>query len=260
MVPVGMIAGTAIGAAQLGYGIHQMNQAKKAAAANVMPTYRTPAEEQQMLALAQSRAGQGISDASRQAYMSASDRALNTGINNMLRSGGSANAVSTLVGNTQQQAANMALFDDQVRMQNLQNLQNQLARQSANADKRWQINEYAPWANRSQAIAQNLAAANNAVNAGIGALSSGIIGGASVLGNKVPQQPAQPYQFDTMQVNPIGASSQQQMPTYMPGGYSPTYVTPPNINTDFSGGPFGMLNDDMYRNQVPQFNGITFIQ
>lgn len=182
MIPVALIAGAALGAGQMLYGAAQKRKADAAAKANVMPKYNIPQYEQQALALEESRAGQGMSDAAREAMRANIDRAQGTTIDAMLRSGASPNAIGATAAGTQAQLSQMALYEDKARIENLARLQAQRARMSANMDKEYQINQYAPWANRAQAIAQQQAGAQNMFMSGMNTLQQGLLGVAGTVG------------------------------------------------------------------------------
>lgn len=238
MVPVGLIAGAALGAGQMIYGAAQKRKADAAAKANVMPEYKIPQYEQQALALEESRAGQGMSDAAREALRGNTDRALGTTIDAMLRSGGSANAIGSAAAGAQAQLNQLAVYEDQARIANLSRLQAMRARMSANMDKAYQINQYAPWANRAQAIAQQQAGAQNMFMSGMNTLSQGVLGLAGTVGASGQKPEAVPYMANTPQTI--------DMPPYHP------YP----VGVEAMGQPFGMMNQNI--DNAPVFNGVTW--
>ncbi len=246
MLPVSLIAGAALGAGQLAYGAAQKRKAQRAAAANVMPKYNIAPEEAQMLRQEESMAGQGMSDASREALRANTDRSQGQSIDAILRGGGNPNAISALANNTQTQLNQMAVYDDQARLQNLARLQAARARMSANRDKQYQINDYQPWANKAQAITQQLAGAQNMMTSGLNTASMGILNGIGNLGNKAPQR-----QYYTPQ-----EASMQPMNTDMgaQNAYQPGYTNIPSYEPNMQ--PFGMMNENI--DNTPEWNGFSF--
>lgn len=238
-LPVALLAGAAIGAGQTAWGAIQKEKARKAAAANTMPEYEINSEEKDMLRLAQSQAGQGMSDAAREAMRSNTDRYLGTGIDAILRGGGNANAISGLAGNVQSQVNQMAVYEDQARLKNLESLQAARARMSANKDKAYQINEYQPWANRAQAINEQMRGANNMIQSGINTFGSGLMSSISNMPQRqrAPFMPAQQPQIDPIYAVPPPSSYQQ----YGYQGDGRTMPTPGETN-------------------IPQFNYLSNLQ
>src|SRR6185436_4257285 len=153
----------AVGVGLAIYGAVKKSQAEKKAKANLAnrPNYQALPEDQSELRLAESRAGQGMSDAARQAYQNNADRGLAATTNAIMRGGGDANALGSAYDKYQQGIANQSIYDDQVRLANLTNLSNTYskynARRSAENDKDFQVNKYAPWADRQQLYTQQIA-------------------------------------------------------------------------------------------------------
>lgn len=227
-LPVALLAGAAIGAGQMAYGASLKKKYQREADANKMPEYQINQEERDMMRQAETMAGQGMSDASREAMRSNTDRAMGTSIDAILKGGGNPNAIASLAGNFQNQINQMAVYEDQARLKNLENLQNQRARMSANRDKAYQINQYQPWANRAQAIDQQLTGAQNMMQGGFNTLSAGVLQGISNMPSKqrTPFVPAAQPQID-----PLYASA------------------PPSSYTDYGSRPMPI---PMERN-VPQY-------
>lgn len=177
--------GTLAGIGTMLYGINQKKKAERAAAANVMPTYQSPQEEAYMMALAQSRANSGLSDAARTGYMANANKGLGTTISAIQRGGGDVNTLGGAYANYEQGINKLGLYDEEARLKNLSAVQAMYARQSANRDKEWQINKYQPWANKAQAIAQQLAGSQNLINSGINTGLSGVANlGKSLFANR----------------------------------------------------------------------------
>lgn len=147
------------------------------------PKYQINPEEYDIQNMAESRANQGMGAGARQQLQNNADRNLSTLANAALMGGADANALGQIADNTQQAYNQNAIYDDQVRLQNLSNLQNVWARQSANKDKQWQINDMQPWKDKMTGLNQQLQGANNLFMSGIGMAGSGLMGlGRSIAG------------------------------------------------------------------------------
>jgi hypothetical protein len=131
------------------------------------PKYQINPEEGDIQNLAESRANQGMGAAARQQLQNNADRNLSTLSNAALMGGADANSIGAIADNTQQAYNQNAIYDDQVRLQNLSNLQNVWARQSANRDKQWQLNENQPWKDQMTGLNQQLTGANNLFMSGL---------------------------------------------------------------------------------------------
>lgn len=234
----GLVVTGAIGLGTAIYGAIQKNKAAKLANKNVEPTYTIPQYEADNLSLAESRAGQGMSDASRQQLLNNSNSGLAATEGAILRSGGSANAISGAQDKYQQGLNQMSIYDDQARLGNLANLQSAYTRASAESDKAWQINQYAPWANRAQAIAQQSAAADKTMWAGINSFgkSAGALAGSGSLGGGIPETRDKSDDVDV-----------PKLPTY--GAYG-------SANTSFTdhAAPLWIPDTDIKQQQVPQID------
>lgn len=234
MLPLGLIAGAGLGAAETIYGAIQQNKARKAAAANVMPKYEIPEEEGQSLSLAESMAGQGMSAAARQQLLQNTSNLQGQSIDAILKGGGDANSIANLAGNTQGQLNNTAIYEDKARLQNLSNLQQQRARMSASRDKAWQINSYSPWANRAQSINQQLQGSQNMINQGIGTFGQGVVGGIAGL-----NKPNNPFR-DTSNDQYASAMAPTQNEFFTPSGtsgWNPQEVMVPSYGAGTSNNP-----------------------
>lgn len=186
-----MSLGTAAGLGQMIYGNIQKNKLQKQTDANaaLRPTYNINPEEYQMQALAESRAGSGMSDAARTAYMNDANAGLSNVTSAILKAGGNPNAIGSAYGSYEKGINKLAMYDDEMRMRNLNNVTNAWARMSANRDKEYQVNQYQPWRDRQTALAGQLQGAVNTANAGFNTLGSGLMSIAGRLAdlNQKPQ-------------------------------------------------------------------------
>lgn len=134
-------------------GIAQKAKAKKMARSNKRPTYEIPNAITDNQDLIESRAGQGISDATRRELTQGAERGLTGSIDAILAGGGSVNNIADLYSNYTGSLSKMALIDEEMRTKNMQNLIDQNERLAGEQDKAWQVNVYAPYADKAQAAA-----------------------------------------------------------------------------------------------------------
>lgn len=147
-------AGQAVGGLIQGaVGLVQKGKAKRLARANKRPTYNIQQPILDNQAIAESRAGQGISDATRQTLEQGSQRGLTNSIDAILGGGGSVNNIGDLYGNYQDGISKMALIDEEMRTKNVKNLIDQNTTLAGEQDKAWQVNVFAPYADKAQAAA-----------------------------------------------------------------------------------------------------------
>lgn len=178
-----MVAGL-VGAGEAIYGGIQANKAKKAQAALLAnrPKYQINPEEYDIENQAESQASQGMGAGARQQLQNNTDRGLATNANAILMGGGDANAIGNLADKTQQGYNQNSIYDDQVRLKNLDNLQSAYARMSADKDKQWDINTNQPWKDALTAQTQQRQAGNNMMMSGISSVGSAGAGFAKALG------------------------------------------------------------------------------
>lgn len=143
------------------------------AKARPLYTIKKPVTDNYNLAL--NHADQGLSDESLKNYNDANSRNLTASIDGLIRGGSHLNNVGELYGNNQYGTQRMALTDDEMRARNVQNLMNRGDVLAGEEDKAWQVNTWAPWADRQQALVQKLQNDRNQVSQGI----SNVVGAAA---------------------------------------------------------------------------------
>jgi hypothetical protein len=151
---------TIAAAAQLGAGLVQgvtgaiqKGKAKRMARANKRPVYEIQKPILDNQSLIESRAGQGLSDAALQTYRQSSERGLTSSIDAILAGGGSVNNIADLYSSFEGGISKMSLIDEEMRTRNVQNLITQNNALAGEQEKAWQINVYAPYADKAQAAA-----------------------------------------------------------------------------------------------------------
>lgn len=175
-IGLGLSAITAI------YGGIEGAQAKKAALNNLnnRPQWQPLPEDDNQLNLAESQANQGMGAGARQTLLNNSQNNTSAVTEAALMGGGDANTSANIVDKSQQQLNNLATYDDQARQSHLQTLMgtyNQYANQrQANADKEFQINKYAPWADRQQLYGQQMQSGQNLLMSGLNTFGKGLMG------------------------------------------------------------------------------------
>lgn len=181
------IAAAAIVAAAIGAGVaingaSKKAKAKRAEKANKRPEYNINPEEQQNQNIAESLASQGLTDGTKQYYNQQSERGLTSTIDAVLKGGGDVNNINNSYGAYQDGISRLAVLDDQRHLANLGTLMTQNQRMSDQRDKRWQINEFAPYADKAAANAKQKQDGENEIWKGIGMVGSAVTtyaGGAS---------------------------------------------------------------------------------
>lgn len=173
--------GLGLSAATTIYGAIKQNQANKAAKANLAnrPVYTPLPEDGSELNLAQSQANQGLGAGATQALLNNSQNQSAATNNAILMGGGDANAIAGAAAGQQNSLNNLAVASDTARQQHVNSLlgiYNQYANQrQANADKQFQFNQYAPWADRQQLYSQQNQAAQQLFTSGISSLGKGLM-------------------------------------------------------------------------------------
>lgn len=178
---LGLLLGA--GEAAWGYSEKKKYQGQIDATNANRPKYQINPEENNIVNLAESRANQGMGGAAKQALQNNTDRSIASLSNAALMGGADANSIGNLVDKSQQSYNQNAIYDDTIRLQNLDNLQSSWARMSADRDKAWQLNELNPWKDRMAALSGQLTGANNMFLSGLNMGGSSLMSGVGKLGS-----------------------------------------------------------------------------
>lgn len=154
MAVVAAVVAAAIGAGMIINGASKKAKGARIAAANKRPEYNINPEEQQNLNLTGSLASQGLPDSTKQYYNQQSQRGLTSTIDGILKGGGDVNSINNSYGTYQDGLSKLAVLDDTQRLSNIQAFVAQNQRMSEQRDKAWQINQYAPYADKAAAAAK----------------------------------------------------------------------------------------------------------
>jgi hypothetical protein len=136
------------------------------------------------LALAQNEVSNGMSADARAGYDQETDKDLSASLDAILKGGGSVNNVGEVFDHSQTGRQRFAMMKESVRMNDINNLMSAYNNMGEQSDKQFQFNEWAPWADRSQANAEQEKAGQNMMWSGISGLGSsigGAVGGVSGL-------------------------------------------------------------------------------
>lgn len=203
------------------YGGIKLAQANKLAKQNLAnrPFYQPLAEDDNELNLAESQANQGMGASARQALLNNSQNNTAAVTNAALMGGANPNTLAGIVDKQQQGLNNLAIYDDQARQQHLAGLMGtyrQYANQrQANADKQFQINQWAPWADRQQLYGQQQQAGQNLLNMGLSSFGKSLGGLAGGGNNKTDTTLSE--QDGNGAMSPLPTSGLQTLPTDIGG-------------------------------------------
>lgn len=103
-------------------------------------------------AIEESRASHGLSDSTINNYQEFAQRGLSSSLDAILKGGGSMNNVGNLYGSYGSNERSLAILDDQARANNVRSLVDQNRELGGELDKQWEINKWAPWADKMQAL------------------------------------------------------------------------------------------------------------
>lgn len=231
---VALIAAGVVAAGTIAYGAIEKSKAKKQQAALLAsrPKYTIPQSETDIQNLAESRANQGMGAGARQQLQNNADRALSTSTNAALMGGGDANSIGNIVDKSTNAYSQNAIYDDQQRLKNLDMLQTTWARNTANQDKQWDINNNQPWKDQTTANSQDLQYANGVINQGIGSLGKAASGAAGAIGSGGGASSGMGYS-PTPTNAPV--SGPVQMPTNIPYQQVQPVQMPDNMGSYWGG-------------------------
>lgn len=186
--PAGMIIGGTLGLAQTVSSLINAGKTKEIAKQlersrpkrEISPLYG------QNLSLAESELAGGMSTAAERAYASQLDKSTAASLSALLKGGGDVNSVGDVFASGEEGRQRLAMLNDQLRLNQINNVVKARGMMAEEADKNFLFNDYAPWADKSQANAE----ARKAANAGIWSGLSTVAGaGMNYFSNKLPKMP-----------------------------------------------------------------------
>jgi hypothetical protein len=174
MVPALVQGG--IGLLQSGIGIAQKIKAAKLAKRNVRPELEDNAYIDDMYTLTASQAGQGLSDATKQSFLTNIDRNVSSGIDAVLRGGGSVNNIGDLIDSGNSAVREMAWADQQVRARNTSQFITAIQAKADEDRDQFFLNELAPFQDRAQMISELSKQGMDNIFKGVNTMGSAAIG------------------------------------------------------------------------------------
>lgn len=168
------IQGT-LGIAQLVSNLIKSGEAKSEAARleKTRPKYKISPLVGEDLALAESDLGTGgLSANSKNAYEELNNRQFSSSLSAILRGGGSVNNVADVFDASEAGRLRLAELNDEMRLQKVNNLVR--ARRYANdeRDKEFEFNQWMPWSDKSQAVAEARRGSESGIWSGLGTIGS----------------------------------------------------------------------------------------
>lgn len=164
-----------LGAAQIATGFVNKGKAKREAKelAASRPDYEVSPYYQENLDLAESElAGGGLSSRAETAYNNLNNQQFASSINAILKGGGSVNNIGEVYGANEQGRQRLALLNDQMRLSHIERLMRAREMKAGEDEKAWQINKFAPWQDKAQAVAGARQGADQQIWSGLQSVGS----------------------------------------------------------------------------------------
>lgn len=177
----GLIAGAAVGAITLGYGIYKDSKANSKAKElqNSRPQLANSPYTQDELALSKSELANPMSADASRSLQEDNDRSLSTSIDAILKGGGDVNNVAQVFDGSQRGNQRLALMKENLRLNKINNFMNTSRNAEQERQQQFQFNQWAPWADQAQANSAAKQGAQTTINSGINTLASGVTGALS---------------------------------------------------------------------------------
>lgn len=178
-IPMLIMAGVAAASAIAG-GVRASKAKKEAArlAAN-RPELSDSPFLRDNIRLAQSELANGMSAGAERSYEQGMDRNLSSSIGAVLQGGGSLNNISNIFDASAQGRQRMALMQDNLRLNQIQNLTAAGGQSEVQRQQQFQFNDFAPWADNAQAASAARQQGQQQMWNGITSLGSTVAGGIS---------------------------------------------------------------------------------
>ena len=167
----------ALGAIQIAQSIGKGAKLKKEAAEleKNKPIKRTSQFNNDALALSESELANGMSAGAEKSYNDATDRSLASSISALLKGGASVNNVGEIYDSSEQGRQNLAIMEDQMRLNHVQGVLKQYDTQANEEEKNWMVNEYGPYRDKAQAIGEQRKAAAQLGVSGMNTFGTGLM-------------------------------------------------------------------------------------
>lgn len=249
---VATAVGTGVGLLNTGIGLVNNSKAKKAAKeleATRPKLTESPFLEDQY-ALAKSELARGGAGGGDVAYNEMQDRQLSSSIGALLKGGGSVNNIADIFDNSDQGRQRYALMRENLRMNQINNYNRVSGLKDVERGQMFDFNEWKPWADKSQSVANSREQAQQQINAGINTAASSLIGGiqANNQNNMLESIFAKPAS------NTVSETARALNPT--------TVAPAPSVYNNFSKAPttIGEMPMDYTNFNIPAYtlNGINY--
>lgn len=173
--PLSAGIGAAVGVAQLVTGAINNRKAKKAAREleRTRPMYNISQQAKNDLSFSEADlASGGLSSGAESAYNNLNNQQFSSSLNAILKGGGSVNNVGSVFGANEEGRQRLALLNDQMRLQKINNLNR--ARQSMlnEEDKAFMYNIDAPYKDKAQAVSESRRQAQGMIGSAIGSVAN----------------------------------------------------------------------------------------
>lgn len=171
----GLVTAGVIGLGEVAVGLINSSKAKKKAAelSKTRPTLKDSPYLKEQLALTESELSTGMSAGAKTAYEEDIDRGQSTSLGTALRMGGTPNTVSAVMAESNNGRQKLAIMKDQLRLAEIDRLARTQDAMEEFRQQRLQFNEWAPWADESQANAEARKAAQSEIFSGINTAAGG---------------------------------------------------------------------------------------
>jgi len=177
-MPVPLIAMAAIAAGSAIAGAVQKSKAKKEAKrlAASRPELSVSPYVTDQVRLAESELSRGRTSASQTALDETLDRDFSSSIDSILRGGGSLGNIADVYGADVEGRSRMAMMEDNLRLSQIQNLMSAQGTGENFRQQQFQFNQFAPWADMSQAASAARAAGDKQIWGGISSFGQSVGG------------------------------------------------------------------------------------
>lgn len=172
----GLIASTAIGVGTFAYGEYEKGQANKKAATlkNTRPKETDSPYTAQELALTGSELANGMGADAERFYTEQGDKDLTNSTDAILKGGGTGNNIAQVFAGSQAGRQRLTLMKENLRLNNISNFVNAARHADEQRQEEFQFNQWGPWADEAQAVAQEKQGAEQTISSGFNTATSGI--------------------------------------------------------------------------------------
>jgi hypothetical protein len=191
----GLVTAGVIGLGEAAVGFVDSEKAAKRAKelAATRPKLAPSPYTKDQISLAESELSTGMSGAAKTAYEQDMDKSLSTSLGTSLRMGGTPNNVGSIFANSAEGRARLAIMKDNLRLSQIRNLYEAQGTSEEEREKEFQFNEWAPWADESQANAQAKATGQSEIFSGLSTAAGGAMRFGE--GQQATKQQNQYFQF-----------------------------------------------------------------